>query len=114
IEETALQADGTISPIHLEFDPWARINGGFFEETGLAISFVKKWATERRHFPSFGEVAVANAIIHEGDPITINGRNTSPVDVAWVTEYVDPAEAYISTYNIETGVCIGWKSFAHF
>jgi hypothetical protein len=115
LEETTLQTDGSIAPVRLQFDPWARINGGFVEETGLALKFIKKWATERRHFPSFGEVAVANAIIHEGEPLTINGRNTSPVDVAWVTEYVDdPSEAFMSTYDLETHEWQGWKSFAHF
>lgn len=29
VDETELQPDGIIAPVHLEFDPWARINGGF-------------------------------------------------------------------------------------
>lgn len=114
LEETALATDGNIAPVNLQFDPLARINGGFIEEAGLALRFIKNWATERRHFPRFGEVAVTNAIIREGDPLTINGRNTSPVDVAWVTEYVDPADASFATYNKETGLWVGEKSFAHF
>jgi hypothetical protein len=114
IDETELQPDGTITPVHLEFDPWARINGGLVEEVDLALKFIKKWATERRHFPSFGEVTLTNAIICEGDSLTINGRNTSPVDVAWVREYVDPGSASFATYNTEIGLWIGEKSFAHF
>lgn len=115
LEDTAFHEDGTISPVHLQFDPWARINGGFIEEAGLALKFIKTWATERRHFPRYGQVAVANAVIQEGDPLTINGHNTSPVDVAWVTEYVDdPSEAFISTYDLKTHEWQGWKSFAHF
>lgn len=115
LEDTELQEDGTIYPVHLEFDPWARINGGFVEEAGLALKFIKKWATERRYFPNFGKVAVTNSIIHEGDPIVINGRNTSFVDVAWVTEYVeDTRDQFISTYNMDTGSWEGWKSFANF
>jgi hypothetical protein len=114
LDETELQSDGTIAPVHLEFDPWARINGGFVEEAGLALRFIKKWVTERRHFQSSGDVAITNAVIHEGDPLTINGRDTSPVDVAWVREYVDPTGASFVTYNTETGLRIGEESFAHF
>ncbi|MDB5175901.1 MAG: hypothetical protein JWM81_759 [Candidatus Saccharibacteria bacterium] len=115
LEETALQADGTISPVYLQFDPWARITGGPIEEAGLALKFIKKWATERRHFPRCGAVAITNAIIHEGEPLTINGHTTSPVDVAWVTEYVnDPSEAITSTYDRETGVWTSYTSFANF
>ena len=114
LEETALATDGNIAPVNLQFDPWARINGGFVEEAVLALKFIKKWATERRHFPRAGEVAVANAIIREGDPLTINGRDTSPVDIAWVCEYVDPADASFATYNNKTGLWVGEESFAHF
>ena len=114
LDETELHSDDTIAPVHLQFDHWARKNGGFVEETGLALKFIKKWATERRHFPSFGKVALTNAVIYKGDPITINGCKTSPVDVAWVREYVDPDEASFAVYNLETGIWTGEKSFAHF
>jgi hypothetical protein len=114
LEDTSLHADGTIAPVHLEFDPWARIDGGLIEEAGLALAFLRKWATERRHFPRRGEVAVTNAVIYEGDPLTINGHNTSPVDVAWACEYVDLAEASRATCKPETGIWVGEKSFAHF
>jgi hypothetical protein len=115
LDGTELQsADGIITPVHLEFDPWARMNGGFIEETGIALRSIKQWVTERRHFPNPGEVAIANAIVREGDPLVINGRETSPVDVAWVTEFVDLSEASMITRDSETDVATGEMSFAHF
>lgn len=114
LDDTELRSDGTIAPVRLQFDPWARINGGFVEEAGLALKFIKKWATERRHFPNPGQVAIANAVIYEDDSLVINGHSTGPIDVAWVTEYVDPAQASSATFNEKTGLWIGEKSFAHF
>jgi hypothetical protein len=115
LDDTELQSEsGIITPVHLEFDPWARMNGGFIEEAGLALRSIKQWATERRHFPNAGEVTIANAIIREGDPLVINGRETSPVDVAWVTEFVDLSEASIITWHSDTDPGTGEKEYAHF
>lgn len=91
MDETEIQPDNTLYPVHLEFGDTARITGNTVEEAGLALLFIKKWVVERRHFPRIGEVSLLNTVIHEGDRLTINGRQTSPVDVAWMTERVDPA-----------------------
>lgn len=115
LDNTELQPEtGLITPVRLEFDPWARMNGGLIEETSIALRSIKQWATERRHFPNPGEVSVTNAVIREGDPLVINGRETSPVDVAWVTEFVDLSEATFITWENDTDEGIGVKSFAHF
>ena len=113
--ETELHTtSGLITPVRLEFDPAARMNGGLVEETGLALRSIKQWATERRHFPNPGEVVIANAVIREGDPLIINGRQTSPVDVAWVTEIVDPSQACTTSWDPDTGIATSQASFAHF
>lgn len=88
--ETEIQPDNTIYPVHLEFGNTARITGNIIEEAGLALLFIKKWAMERRHFPRIGAVSLLNTVITEGNRLTINGRQTGPVDVAWMTERVDP------------------------
>lgn len=89
-ENTALSGD-TIEPVKLKFDPSARIGGPFaiVEELGLAVKFAKNWLIERRNF-QVGLVAVKNTLITEGDSLEINGHSTSPVDVGWVTERVNP------------------------
>lgn len=92
---TKLDENNTIHPVKLEFEPWARINGGFIEETKLGLWAVKKWLTERRHFAS-GLVAVQSAVITEGQPLVINGRETGPVDVAWVKKRIDLSTGEIS------------------
>lgn len=87
---TALQRDDTLYPVKLEFDPVARISGNMLEEVGLGLLYIKKWVTERRHF-RVGAISLLNTVISEGDRLTIEGRQTGPIDVAWVTERVNPA-----------------------
>jgi len=117
LEETCLIGDSVYSA-ELSFDPSARINGGLKEESLLALKAVRNWAHERRHFPRFGTVALANTVIHKGEPLTINGRDTSPTDVAWITELTsDPAEiaeCFYATVNLETHEAVGHKNIRVF
>lgn len=101
MDETEIQPDNSLYPVHLEFGSTARTTGNIIEEAGLALKFIKKWAVERRHFPRVGAVSLMNTVIHEGDRLTINGRQTSPIDVAWMTERVDPASGI--KHHMSTG-----------
>lgn len=60
---------------------------------------IKNFITEGRHFPKIGHVAVLNEIVTEGDRLWINGHRTSPLDIAWVTERVDPASGEVGGHG---------------
>lgn len=88
LDETELCEDA-IGPVKLDIRGPNRI-GFKGEEIHMAALAIKNWLAESRHYPSHGNVDLENAIIHEGDRLTINGHATSPVEVAWVRESVVP------------------------
>lgn len=110
--ETRPTSHSTLAPVCLEFGPQTRINGGVWEEAELAWRWARNWASERRHFRT-GLVEIKNALVTPGDPLIINDHATSPVDVGWVTEYTDPAEAAVLTCHPDRG-WIGYVTLANF
>lgn len=91
LPETQLTDDKVIYPVRLE-----RANrSGPYENILDAASSIPReiigWATEGRHFPHIGHVALLNIVVCEGDNLNIDGRNTGPLDSAWVTERIDPS-----------------------
>lgn len=120
LAETALAEDGTIFPVQLERSNRSGPYENILDASINIIPEIMKWAVEGRHFPHIGSVAVQNQLVTEGDTLDINGRQTGPLDIAWVTERIDPSTgetggAGRGTYRADGSVEIVWtRTVANF
>ena len=86
-----LSYENTLNPVDLKisnpvnpFSEKADVSYSLF----LPIHSALNWLRETRHIQE-GAVAVANCVMKPGDPLTIDGRKTSPTDLALVVHSND-------------------------
>lgn len=84
--QTTKLVDGVVEPLSLKIGEPGKITGSGLEGARYAGRAALRWMTETRHYPKNETVSVLATTVREGDPLVINGHETSPIDVAWVYE----------------------------